>query len=460
MTSDRAWIALIVVWAMVQVAWRFAQGPALELDEAEAFYFARNLALGYNAQPPLYFWLQWLVFAVVGQGILGLALLKYALLGTAGLLLYAMLRRLRPPFEAGVAVMGLGLLPQVLWEAQRALTHSVLALTMALLVMALADRVLRGPGRAGLGAWAALGITAGLGAISKWNVALLPLAILLAACLRAEWRARIDPRGVMLAVVVAAAVVALPFWWVFRNPVVAGGSLHKLGIDEAAPLWRMLVGLGSLASAWIAFCGLVIVVGGLIAFKLRGQARWRADPQSRLMLVTMGAGAGLLAVGVVLSGVTDVADRWLLPIAVFSAPVFVLWALDSLGPLGGRWLARGLGALWVTGFALLPVSGWVEPGYRAADFAGLAKWIEDRHSDVAVVSDSIWIAGNLALVLPDRPVWRSVDAPELTGAVLWVARQGTAQALAATRGKTAAPAGGHSLRRGGRREAVDLAFSP
>ena len=77
-----------------------------------------------------------------------------------------------------------------------------------------------------------------------------------------------------------------------------------------------------------------------------------------------------------------------------------------------------------------------------------------------MVSDSIWIAGNLALVLPDRPVWRSVDAPELTGAVLWVARQGTAQALAATRGKTAAPAGGHSLRRGGRREAVDLAFSP
>ncbi|WP_341213165.1 glycosyltransferase family 39 protein [uncultured Limimaricola sp.] len=459
MTSDRAWIALIISWAMLQVAWRFVQGPALELDEAEAFYFARDLALGYNAQPPLYFWGQWVVFALVGQGIFGLALFKYALLGMAGLALYGMLRRLRPPFEAGVAVMGLALLPQVLWEAQRALTHSVLALTMSLIIMALADRVLRGPGRAGLGAWIALGVAAGLGAISKWNVALVPIAILVAVGLRAEWRSRIVPLGAIAAVVTAVAVVAAPAWWVMHNPMVAGGSLHKLGFEEAAPLWRMLQGLGSLASAWIAFCGLVILIGGMIAIAARGRARWHPDPQSRLMLTTMVAGAVLLMVGVVFSGATEIADRWLLPIAVFSGPVVVLWALDTFGPRGRAWLTRGLAVLWLLGFALLPVSGRVEPGYRAADYAGLAGLIEAHHPDAAVVTDSIWVAGNLALIMPDRPVFRSQDAPHEAGPVLWVARSGTAQALAASKGYVAVSEGRHPLPRGRREEALDLALS-
>ncbi len=38
------------------------------------------MALGYNAQPPLYFWLQWGMFQIAGEGVLALALLKALLL--------------------------------------------------------------------------------------------------------------------------------------------------------------------------------------------------------------------------------------------------------------------------------------------------------------------------------------------------------------------------------------------
>lgn len=460
MKSDRAWIGLILAWAVLQLGWRYAQGPWLELDEAEALYFARHFAWGYNAQPPLYFWLQAGVFALFGENIFALALLKNALLALAALLLYAMLRRWRPPFEAGLAVAGLGLLPQILWEAQRALTHSVLAITMALLIMALAERLLNPGGRVTLKSWIALGLAAGLGAISKWNVALLPVAILTAALLRAEWRARLDPRGLVLALGAALCVLAVPGWWIMRNFERAGASLHKLEIEEATLPSKLAAGLGSLGAAWIAFLGLVILLVLIVALTTRAPRRWQPDPASRLMIGTMLAGAGWLAVGLPLFGVTEVADRWLLPIALFAAPVAVLWTLDRAGARGGRWLAGGLAALWLLAIALLPVSGRIEPGYRAAGFAPLASWIEAAHPGATVLTDSGWIAGNLILALPGRDIRLAEEAPGLEGPVLWLARDGAAQALAADFGRVAAPQGARALQRGRREEAIDVALSP
>ncbi|EYD71858.1 ArnT family glycosyltransferase [Limimaricola hongkongensis] len=455
MKADRHWIAAILLWAAAQVAWRFAQGPSLELDEAEAFYHARHLALGYNAQPPLYFWLQWAAFQLAGDGILALALLKNALLAMGGLALYAMLRRLRPPFEAGLCVMALGLLPQVLWEAQRALTHSVLAIAMSLVILALADRLLRGPGRAGSGLWLAFGVAAGLGVMSKWNVALLPVAIAVAVLLRPEWRARVSPSGALCALGAALAVVAAPLWWVLQNPATAGGSLHKLGIEETAPLTRALEGLGSLASAWLAFCGLVLLVVIAIALATRGRARWRPDAQSRLMIAVMLAGAALLAAGLVAGGATEVKDRWLLPVALFAGPVAALWALDRLGAVGRRRMAIGLAGLWALAFALLPVSGWVDPGYRGAGFPQLARDIDAAHPGLPIVTDSMWAAGNLSMMLPDRPVHLVADAGP--GPALWISGRGDAVALAAAQGRAAAAQNLHEMEHGGERAVFALA---
>ena len=44
---------------------RIAFGTSLELDEAEARYFAQTLELGYGPQPPLYFWLLGAAYALV-----------------------------------------------------------------------------------------------------------------------------------------------------------------------------------------------------------------------------------------------------------------------------------------------------------------------------------------------------------------------------------------------------------
>ncbi|SDE11238.1 glycosyltransferase family 39 protein [Limimaricola pyoseonensis] len=459
MRTDRAWIGLILGWAALQIAWRYAQGPALELDEAEAFYHARELALGYNAQPPLYFWLQWGVFQLVGGNVFALALLKNALLAGGALSLYAMLRRLRPPLEAGLAVAALGLLPQILWEAQRALTHSVLATAVALMLMALTDRILRAPGRASAPDWIALGLLAGLGTISKWNVALLPAALLVAALWRRPRRAALSTGGLLLAALALAAVVIGPLRWVLDNPALASGSVHKLGIETGGALARALEALASLAAAWAAFCGLVILVAVGVRLGTRAAPRWRPDGQARLMIDTMVAGTLLLALGLVATGATEVKDRWLLPVAIFAAPVAALWMLDRLGPVGRRRFALGLAGLWGVAILLLPVSGRVEPGYRDTGFPGLAAWIESHAPEATIVTDATWVAGNLRLALPGREVWTLADMPRDGGPVLWVSRDGQGEDVARSAGRTAEPLGAYLTTRGRRDQVFGLAVS-
>jgi hypothetical protein len=66
-TVEGRLVLAVLLYFGVQLVLRLLIGPSLELDEAEAFYHARGLAWGYGAQPPLYFWLQWGLFQIVGE---------------------------------------------------------------------------------------------------------------------------------------------------------------------------------------------------------------------------------------------------------------------------------------------------------------------------------------------------------------------------------------------------------
>ncbi len=461
MKADRFWISLILLWSAAQIAWRFVQGPALELDEAEALYHAHHLALGYNAQPPLYFWLQWAVFQVFGEGVFALALLKNALLGTGFLALYAMLRRLRPPMEAGLGVLTLGLLPQILWEAQRALTHSVLVVTLALVTLAVADRVLHAKGRwSGIPGWAAFGAAVGLGVISKWNFALLPAAILVAALWLPELRKRLWWPGAAVAIVVAVAIILPPLSWVIENPQVAGGSLHKLGFSEGGPVVRAASGLGSLLSAYLAFWGLLILVAVGVRVATRGASSFKPDSQSRLIAMVTLFGAALLGLGILVSGATEVKDRWLLPVAIFAAPLVGYWLMHRLAPRGQRRLFGGLFALWAVAFLLLPISGRVDPGWRSADYRMISEHVSQLAPETAqIVSDDTWVAGNLRHWLPQHDIRRLTDVDFSKRPILWISREGVAADMPRSAGLEVEPLDGLETPRGTHSLTLDLALT-
>ena len=404
------WYALFAAYFGMQMVLRLLIGPALELDEAEAFFLARTLAPGYNAQPPLYFWLQWGVFQGLGDGILALALLKALLLGGTLAVLFTLLRGAVPVAAAGVAAASLALLPQVVWEAQRALTHSVLALFMSVCLLALVWRAVM---RGGWGDYLAVGVAGGLTVLAKYNAALWPLALLLAAMASPDLRRRIRPERLAVAALVAAAVVAPHGLWLWENGAMGGAGFDKLGVQGSAALAR-LQGTGALVAALVAFVALALVVIGP-AWWLRGGAR----PAPRLLAFMALAGAMALLVlwvFVLISGATAIKERWLLPVLWPVVPAALLWLWPQIGLRGRRWLGGGIAALWLVAMALLPWASLRDPGYRAADFGVLNDRLDP---DLPVASDSLWLLGNLALIAPERRlVWGAW--PE--GPYLWLAR--------------------------------------
>jgi 4-amino-4-deoxy-L-arabinose transferase-like glycosyltransferase len=410
MTRASFWPMLFCGYFLLQVVVRLAFGPALELDEAEAFYFARQLALGYSAQPPLYFWLQWGVFQIVGESIFALAVLKAVLLSFVLVLLYRLLLRVVDPVVAGIGAASLALLPQILWEAQRALTHSVLVLCMAVLLFSAFWQVLeRGRWRDYL----VLGAVVGLGLLSKYNFALLPVALVLAALIMPELRGKLRWPRLAVALVIAGLMVAPTAFWALSHADVAGGSIHKLGMGAEDPVWARVSGTAAFVVGLGGFMGLAIVV--LAPFAIwRDRGRVNLTPL-QLRFMVLGAGLTLVLLWLVLLAVggTAVKDRWLMPLAWVFVPVSVVWLWPSLRDGQRRVLGGIVMGLWALAMLCLPYATLRDPGYRSADFSALMAAIQEVQPGADVVaSDSIWILGNLAHARPDLTLARPGNLPE------------------------------------------------
>lgn len=381
--------ALLLALIWVQFGLRLLIGPTLELDEAEALWHARDLALGYGPQPPLYFWLQWGVFQLTGPGIAGLALMKALVLSGTVLALWRLLR------QAGVAagaasagVLSLGLLPEIVWEAQRALTHTTLTLFMAVLTLALAQHALRG------GGWrdhVALGLALGLGMLSKANFAFLIAALALAVLARAEWRARLRPGPALMALALAG-LVALPLpIFTLTAPDRALSSLHKLGAGGPSPAAAVQF-LGAAGVALVSLFALAAVVLAMPFWRARRQV---ALPEGlRLARDVALFALGLAVLGGLASGATALKGRWLMPLLWPLAVVAVVAVWPGLTARGQRWLSGVMAAVWVVVAAALPYASLVDPGYRNADFAPL---VAELAPAPRVAIAQTWVLGNLVL---------------------------------------------------------------
>lgn len=436
-TASR-WLLALAVYLGAQVLVRLWTGEALELDEAEQVLWTQRLALGYGTQPPLYTWLQRGVFEVVGVSVLGLTLLKNGLLALTYLFTYAAARTLMPMPLAALASASMMLIPQIGWESQRDLTHSVVCTTMAAATWwaVLALRARATPAR-----YAALGLALGLGLLGKYSFAGFAAALLLALAAAADTRALVFDRRITLAAAVAAAVVAPHALWLLSNLAQAtGGTLDKMG--AAAGLgWSdgVLRGLGRLAGATVSFLTpLWIVLVGL--FVRRG---WRDG-------VVPGAGCGLmrrylaavaaLLLALVLAGVvTHFKGRWLQPF-LFIAPVAFFACAPHLVRHARLPALRRLLAVWAVLLVVLmaarvPLNGWRgDPDEMNLPVASLVQALRDAGYDgQPIVSANANLAGVLRLQFAPAPVavvGRDLD-PLPAGGALWIGPGDGPHALAA-----------------------------
>lgn len=319
---------LLAGYFAINAILRLASPASLELDEGQQLYFAQWFSLGYGPQPPLYNWLQYGMVQVFGNSVAALTLLKNTMLFLSfalfGLTAQSLLRS---PVLAVMATLGLFAMPQISYEAQRDLTHTVaLLFTASLFVYALVGAIERPT----LLNYALTGLAIGLGMLSKYNFILLPAAAFLALAMDREFRARLlDPR-LLATIVVAAAVFAPHGSWLIDNVTEATQSTVGKMDGDVVSIAGRFEGSLSLVLAIAIVCIPPLAVF-LLAYGKALPRTWQAESRwtrlfGRILIV-----ATILLFLVVLSGAaTNIKSRWLVAL-FFLVPLYLAAKIEALG---------------------------------------------------------------------------------------------------------------------------------
>ncbi len=314
---------------LLQLLIRLTLSETLDLDEAEqAFLYARP-DFGYDTQPPLYTWLQWLMFSIFGVNLFALSALKNLILfGTYGLMFH-LARPMVGTLGAIAASASMLLLPAIGWESQRDLTHSVLLTFIACLALWSYFALLRKPNMV---RYALLGIVLGLGMLTKYNFLVFIFGLAIANLLVPEHRRVVWRQPLWITAVVSLACF-LPhgLWLSTHLDIATKGTLAKMTQGQDADDYiNVARGIGSIALATLSFLTpLWLLYGWLCRRHMRAACVDRENPTARFFMILY-TGFFVLLMSLVINGeAQSIKSRWMLPL-LFSVPLGFFVILPGL----------------------------------------------------------------------------------------------------------------------------------
>ncbi|MBX5136792.1 hypothetical protein HJB80_29825 [Rhizobium lentis] len=402
---------LLAAYFVLNIALRLVLPHALELDEAEQSFFSQYLLAGYGPQPPFYNWMQYAIVSVTGLSMGALVIPKNILLFLC-YLFYGLAGReaLKDEKLAAVGMMALITLPQVSYMAQQDLTHTTALLFASSLFLYGFFRTLERPG---IGSYLLLGLATGIGLISKYNFALMPVAALIAVLPYAEWRRRVLDWRILAAIAVALIIVLPHAIWLRSNLEFASSdTLVKMAAgNEPAGALRIGKGIVAFVIAIIAFAALPIAIFAA-AFRrnffraLASGNRW-TGMMERMMLASL---AGILLI-VLFTGSTTVRERWLDPFLLV-LPIYFLAKMQAAGLDLSAGLRRFRPLVPVLMACVLVALGFRVVGAGLIDtysrlnvpMADLARGMTRQAEPALVIASDTYVGGNMRLQFPGVPV--------------------------------------------------------
>jgi 4-amino-4-deoxy-L-arabinose transferase-like glycosyltransferase len=377
-----------------------------DLDQAQQLLLTQDLSFGYGSQPPLYTWVMHGVFAVTGPSLWALLLFKVLLLT---LLVAGAIRVAERLGLSGarlvLTVLGLALLPQFVWESQRDLTHSLLASVCAMWTLAVVLGLRANADRSG---YVALGVCVGLGMLAKYNYAFFLAALLLTSASFTETRrALFNPPILLSAGIATLLVMPHALWVVSHHHQAVASSVGKLAINTDLGPATGLINLGDAAFQF--------ALPLLIAWAVSARAWITASVEARFILRLFLVTLGLLILFVLISGTSQIKDRWLQPLLFFLP--FLVGLVSDLRPRLYAGLALGvmiLVAIALPGRTLL--ANWTgSPQRPNLPYSTLSEQLRAQVGTPSwIVSDRELLAGNLRLAFPEARVDVVADQTEFS----------------------------------------------
>jgi hypothetical protein len=412
--EPRGALALLLAWAGFHVLLRLVLSSALTADDAREAVLAQSLQWGYQArQPPLYNWLVWGTFRLVGPGLLALTLVKYATLVLAFWLVYLTARRiLTDPRLATLGAFSFLLIVPVSWTIHEALTHSVTVLAACAATVYALVHLGDAPSPR---VYAALGLAVGLGFLSKFTFVVFLAGLALAALSVDRYRRVIRSPGLLVAALVATLLV-LPFalWYVGQGHDLGRLYAREVRIEEqdawAEQARTGLVYVARLAASYLAPVGLVLAVCFPTIYR-RLPPGAGGSPGGRLLGWLLAWMLALLTLAALVGGLGFLKARWLIP-AFFLVPLYGLWRLERHGVPEKRLAVFAV----ILVLAEVAVVGTLSVRVVGASLFRRPYRMSEPYDDVAtglsragftrgtIVAGFGTLAGNLAVRFPDARV--------------------------------------------------------
>lgn len=413
--GDRGFFWLLVGYVALHALLRLLVSPVVTIDDARETVLGQTLAWGYQPrQPPLYNWLVWGAFQILGVGVLALTVVKYAVLAGAYAFVYLSARRVLADGRLAILATGsLLLLLPVSWAPHEALTHSIAVLAASAATFHL---LLRLGDRGSPGAYLALGAALGLGMLSKFTYGVFALALLGAALTVPRFRARLlHPRSLLALVVATALVLPYALWFTRHGFAFLAMATTQMGAGLGeTPVHGVLSGLyyvARVALYYSAPLGVVLLVLFPGVYAVRLPSPGQAPAEGRLLERFFLCVLALLVAAALGRALTYLKFRWMLP-AFFLLP---LYAFSRLARAGGdeRRLRRLAGVLVAAEAAV--VAGILVSVYTGS-LGGRPNPLNEPYDAIAaglagsgfkggtIVAGPGALGGNLRLRFPDARV--------------------------------------------------------
>lgn len=423
-SSPSRFLFIVAALFAAHIFIRLFTSPLADLDESEQLVFTQTYEWGYGPQPPLYTWLQTSLFRLFGPSLFALALLKNVLLFGIYAFTYAATKRLtRQHVTAVVASISLMFIPQIAWESQRDLTHSVLATTLAAATLFVFLQLTESNARRPL-LYPLLGICFALGILSNYNYALFVTGLLVASICVKEFRALVLTPWILLSLIIAAAIT-WPHWiWVRDHAPLVMATTHKLRIQPSASFINVAFNsVRSLAGAWLSHIISLVLVFLVLCWKQlvpfpRAVCR---RPAFLFLFALLAAALAGVAVTMLAKHATSFKGRWLQPLYVCVPMLFALLIEPRLTRVAVRRLLMLASSLALFIVIALPLR------IRFADEmkrdeplnAPLRQLTSALREPIAqsdfIIADDFFLGGNFRLIYPSKTVWTPAFTPATSG---------------------------------------------
>jgi 4-amino-4-deoxy-L-arabinose transferase-like glycosyltransferase len=216
-TADIYAFGIILSYCILWAFMRISISPSMEADTAEQYLEAAGF-LTHKNQPPLYTWIILGVSSFLGLNPSTIIIVKYLISFLFFFSFYVLVRGFWNAKESLIITGSLLLIPTYSYSFNRDLTHLILVTAMAVISTIFYFRLIKG--QKGLD-YFLLGVTAGLGVLSKYNYAIFLAALAITSLLVEESRRAVFNKKI-LASMAGCLIALLPFlWWL------SDGGLHS-----------------------------------------------------------------------------------------------------------------------------------------------------------------------------------------------------------------------------------------